>query len=443
MSATALAEGPPLGGPERFSRPSAGVATAPDVAESIKEELGVEASRIRAGERLAGRERWAIGLVGGSFFLAAIAMATAGARSFTPHLWLAIVLVLAYAIATRVEFEVGPGSFVPTEVILVPILFLHPLSAPVLVAAGMLLGGLADVARRDVHRERLLALLVSCWHAVGPALVIWTLAPGPPRLGAWPVYLLALVAQFAFDLGGNAARHALGRTIAARDLLEPFGWVFLIDALLAPLGLLAALGAATEPARALLVLPVVGLFALLAHDRRRRIDRSIELGRAYANASEEARTDSLTGVRNRLAWEEALAAAAAGERAEWEPFAVVLVDIDGLKAANDAHGHDFGDRVLRATARAVVSAVSPSDLVARIGGDEFAVLAPCSDERRCAALVARIRKAVATHPLVGGFALAASVGGASAPTAGSLTDALLAADAELYGVKAQARLAIA
>lgn len=367
-------------------------------------------------------------------------MAVAGAGTFAPEGWLLVVLVLAYAIATRIEFEVGPGSAVPTEVILVPILFQSPALAPVCIGAGMLLGGLPDVVRRSVHPERWLALLVSCWHAVGPALVLWALAPTEPRLSAWPVYLLALAAQFAFDLGANATRHALAGTVPLRELLEPFAWIFTIDALLAPVGLLAALAAAAQPATALLVLPVVGLVALLAQDRRRHVDRSIELGRAYANAMEEARTDPLTGLRNRLAWEEALAASADGGGSDL-PFAVVIVDVNGLKAANDEHGHDFGDRIIRAVARSLVTAVGPAGLVARIGGDEFAVVAPSADEEDCAELVAGIRSAVASHPPVGGLPLSVSVGGASVPSSSLLTDALLGADAELYVDKTQAKLA--
>jgi diguanylate cyclase (GGDEF)-like protein len=404
--------------------------------------VGVEASRDRARKRLAGRELLATSLAAGTFLVTAISMAVLGATTLTNHLPLVLALVLAYAIATRVEFEVGPGSVVPTEVILVPILFQAPLSTPACVAVGMLLGALPEVARGSLRRDRSFALLVSCWHSVGPALVIWTLAPGTPRLAHWPVYTLALAAQFTFDLGSNAARHVLGRTLPPRELLKPFGWVFLIDALLAPVGLLAALGGAAEPASALLVVPIVGLLALLARDRRRRIDRSIELGRAYANANAEARTDPLTGVRNRLAWEEALAAAAEAA-ADGPPLAVVLVDVNGLKAANDVHGHDFGDRVLRAVARALVSSAGAADLVARIGGDEFAILAPSTDEPQCARLLARVRNAIATHPPVGGLTLAASVGGSSIASARFLTEGLLAADADLYAEKQQARLAVA
>jgi diguanylate cyclase (GGDEF)-like protein len=405
------------------------------VAESIREELDVEESRTRAGARLEGRDRWATALAGVSFFAAAAAMAAFGGHAFTHSPWLPLALILTYAVATRVEFEIGPGSAVPTELILIPLIFLGPLMAPIYVASGMVLGALPELAQQKLHRERVFGLLASSWHAVGPALVIWTLAPGEPRLDAWPVYLLALAAQFVFDFASTATRHVLGRGVAPSELLRPFGWVFLIDAMLAPVGLLAAFAAAAEPARVILVTPMIALLGVLARDRRRQIDRSIELGRAYANASEEARTDLLTGVRSRLAWEEALVGAAAGGPGA---FAVALIDIDGLKAANDAHGHDFGDRLLRAAARAVTSAVRTSDLVARIGGDEFAVLAPGSDVE-CLELVERIREAVAAHPRVGGFRLGASVGGASAASGRALTDALLAADAELYAQKALAR----
>ena len=83
-------------------------------------------------------------------------------------------------------------------------------------------------------------------------------------------------------------------------------------------------------------------------------------------------TDSLTGLPNRRAWEQALAKRAADPARR--PFAVALIDLDGFKALNETSGETAGDRVLREAAAAWASQVREGDLLARLGGDEFGVV---------------------------------------------------------------------
>ena len=87
-----------------------------------------------------------------------------------------------------------------------------------------------------------------------------------------------------------------------------------------------------------------------------------------------ADTDSLTGLRNRRAWDNELVRELAHAQRSGDPLSVILIDIDGLKAINDRDGHQGGDRVLKEAAAAFSSAVRSGDLVARLGGDEFGVL---------------------------------------------------------------------
>ena len=93
---------------------------------------------------------------------------------------------------------------------------------------------------------------------------------------------------------------------------------------------------------------------------------------AKVQAEEQAMTDTLTGLRNRRAFDLALETACAGN----VPFAVMHLDLDLFKAVNDTHGHAAGDHVLRHVARVLREETRAGDTIARIGGDEFVILFP-------------------------------------------------------------------
>jgi HD-GYP domain-containing protein (c-di-GMP phosphodiesterase class II) len=194
----------------------------------------------------------------------------------------AIVLVLAYAVLSRVRFDAGAGHTVPTQLVLVPMLLLAPTElVPLLVLAGMLIGNLPDYARGRLHPGRALMLPGDAWHAIGPALVLLAAGAGAPTWGAWPWYVAALAAQFAFDFAVYAARARLELDIPGRDQLRVLGWVWLIDALLAPAGLLAAFATLQRPYAFLLVVPLAALFLTVARERNGRLEQALELGGAY------------------------------------------------------------------------------------------------------------------------------------------------------------------
>jgi diguanylate cyclase len=98
------------------------------------------------------------------------------------------------------------------------------------------------------------------------------------------------------------------------------------------------------------------------------------IGRLWA-AEREARTDPLTGLHNRRAWQEALAREEERSQRFGHPVAVLAVDLDDFKQVNDQHGHRAGDAQLRRAAHAILDGVRDHDVVARWGGDEFCVLA--------------------------------------------------------------------
>ena len=188
--------------------------------------------------------------------------------------------MVAYAFVARVEFEVGPGMAVPTQLVLVPMLFALPLGVvPACVACGLALRSFLSRQPLRVQLERLPLQLVSSWHAVGPVLVLAAAGERPFSWTHWPVYAAALGAQFVFDYWSAATRQWLALGVRPRAQLGFMAMVYLVDAALAPVGLaLAAAGRMWAP---LLAAPLVGLLGVFARERQVRIDHALELGHAY------------------------------------------------------------------------------------------------------------------------------------------------------------------
>jgi HD-GYP domain-containing protein (c-di-GMP phosphodiesterase class II) len=195
---------------------------------------------------------------------------------------LALALVLAYVLAAHIRFEIATGFTVPTQLALVPMLLLtEPSLVPVLVVVGNLAGDLPDYLRGRRHPQRALISLGDAWHAVGPALVL--LAAGSPSaaLEHWPIYLLALLAQFAFDFAATAARELYEYGIRPRDQIRDALWIWAVDGLLSPIALVAAISVPDDNLVFLTLLPLLGLLGLFAHERRSRLEQALELRNAY------------------------------------------------------------------------------------------------------------------------------------------------------------------
>lgn len=153
-----------------------------------------------------------------------------------------------------------------------------------------------------------------------------------------------------------------------------------------------------------------------------------------------ATTDPLTGLLNRRAFDAALAARLAG--GSGRPGALAVFDLDWFKAVNDHHGHAGGDAVLRAFADVLRAGVRESDLVARLGGEEFAVLIDGADLDVARSVCDRIRSRLAELDILvpgGTVRVTTSAGMAPLSPWSSAEDMLSAADAALYRAKAEGR----
>jgi putative nucleotidyltransferase with HDIG domain len=193
-----------------------------------------------------------------------------------------LALVAAFALVYRVEFDVGAGYVSPLQLVFVPVLFvIDPAWAPLVVAAGLVLGRLGEVFRDRNFKRHVLVGIGNAWFAVGPAIVL--AAGGAHSLAwkYWPLYVLALASQFAGDTAAGIAREWAVLGVQPRMQLRMTGLVFLVDVLLTPIGLMAALVAQDQPLAFLLVLPLVALLRVFARERAARIDQAIELSAAY------------------------------------------------------------------------------------------------------------------------------------------------------------------
>lgn len=144
--------------------------------------------------------------------------------------------------------------------------------------------------------------------------------------------------------------------------------------------------------------------------------------------------DALTGLYNRTYFEEQMRLLEKNRRCQ--PVGIILCDIDGLKLVNDTLGHEAGDNLLTAAAQVLRSSFRQGDIIARIGGDEFAVLLPNNDRPNLARASRRIKEAVARYNQGEvRVPLSLSVGFAVAGDSGGLSEAFKEADNNMYREK--------
>jgi diguanylate cyclase (GGDEF)-like protein len=152
----------------------------------------------------------------------------------------------------------------------------------------------------------------------------------------------------------------------------------------------------------------------------------------------EALHDSLTGLPNRVLFHDRLLAAAAAARRSGHTISVLLLDLDRFKPVNDTFGHGYGDEVLRDLAQSVACVLRESDTVARIGGDEFAVLLAETDPPGALQVAEKLIQAITQPRTIAGrsISVGTSIGISLYPDHADDVDLLLQqADAAMYDAK--------
>jgi HD-GYP domain-containing protein (c-di-GMP phosphodiesterase class II) len=244
-----------------------------------QERLEEAAQRVRT--RLDPRELIAELIVGGTLVLVAGTLWASGADDGPGWpIYLAFIGVLA-AMA-RVRFAVGSGFTVPTQLVFVPMLFLLPPEhLPACVAAGFVLSSVPDVVRGHWSPARLALRIGDVWFSVGPALVVLLAGGAHDQERWWLLCPLAFLAQIAGDFLATAVREFINRGDGLPEILREVRWIYAIDAALTPPALLLAFGAAGQPARVLLALPLAVVLERFSRERQGRIEHVLELSRAY------------------------------------------------------------------------------------------------------------------------------------------------------------------
>jgi diguanylate cyclase (GGDEF)-like protein len=351
----------------------------------------------------------------------------AGARLDT-SLPIAVALCVAAAAAERIVVQLGPRSW-------------YTASTPVVVLAALVGGPLLGVAagistqliraeavwRRRCAEGGIAALQGLAAGLVGDSLLAHGVSPTGAAAGA-------VAAAFAVASAGRLLVILDRHPSLVLELWPKGVRVDLLEAALV-IPLLAVLVVANDESPTLMATAVGALLAALMIAQRNRAGTAAALAAEQANA----RRDQLTGAANRRAFEEAMVSEHARVVRGAVPAGLFVVDLDRFKSVNDRFGHGVGDQVLIEVVRRLTDGLRPTDLVARWGGEEIAVLAPgVKGRRQLEQFAERIRVLVRQVPFVASTAvlpLTVSVGGTLLDGSVPPATAFERADSALYDAK--------
>jgi diguanylate cyclase (GGDEF)-like protein len=202
---------------------------------------------------------------------------------------------------------------------------------------------------------------------------------------------------------------------------------------------------AWSAAEAAVVWPTYPLNALVMNIFTRSVTFTV-LGRVVTKLWKEreySRKDTLTNLANRLEFIERFKTEQLRSERSGRPYSVLYIDIDQFKMLNDSHGHHVGDEALVAVSNLLMGNSRNVDTVARIGGDEFVLLFPETDQFICAILAKRIKSASEKIFQAKGWSIALSIGHVTAiGREKSVEEALHEADENMYSMKKRDKIGI-
>lgn len=292
------------------------------------------------------------------------------------------------------------------------------------------------------------------WEVLSPLLgfsvytALWMLDDSPGKLG-----LIKLrVAAIALPLAGNAGSW-LWRFLREKGRPRTIGgWYLVIGTstslvgnLTRPIvvGVLPTADPAMSPVAgpALVLAMATSLLVVVGVMLEAQSRAEAQLQSTNARLHRAANTDALTGVGNRRHIESAAGPAVAVARAQGKPVCILMVDIDHFKAVNDTYGHQAGDQVLREVANICLATLRQNDVLARWGGEEFAILLCGADATVAKRVAERLLTSVRTAevPAIEGKRVTISAGIAQLAEGELLASAQRRADAALYEAKRNGR----
>jgi diguanylate cyclase (GGDEF)-like protein len=200
-----------------------------------------------------------------------------------------------------------------------------------------------------------------------------------------------------------------------------------------------------EDGARLVVFAWVAILVSSLNARRKRAEESLQktqdrLKAALEAESNVARVDFLTGLANRRAFSERAETENARARRYRRPVTVAYIDIDDFKRVNDTQGHDAGDRLLVVVAKALQSHTRKTDILGRLGGDEFCILYPETDSEQARHTLEALHRTLSDALQRHGWTVTCSVGAASFPSGAEQTgDLIKKADEAMYAAKREGK----
>ena len=354
-------------------------------------------------------------ILAAAFFGAAILLAVIG--STTRHVTTYdVVAVVVFVVLTRFEYQVGVGSAALSQVAFFPLLFAMPLKF-IPLAVGIGSAAATGVLKLRGQQPTLCPNAIgTAWFTLPPVLLLMATGEHAFSWHSWPLYAAAVVLQSVADVVPAVIYERVMNATPLQPLAGILATVYGFDFVLTPVGMLIA----AEGGWALLaVLPFTSVLYLLSRERSKVV-----------RLSELTYSDELTDAANRRAFDERLAVEHARAVRAGGELSVCMFDVDRLKAYNDTFGHPAGDDLLRRVVAAWSTVLRPEVLLARIGGDEFALILPDASCEAAETVIARMRDVT---PAETSF----SAGAACWDGRETLAEVIERADAALYASKRQ------